>query len=277
MSGNGLGAAGDMLPAIYEVLAIDAETDDTATLSLGPCDRPIAPPEPGQFNMLWVPGVGEVPISLAGRTGDHLEHTIRAVGAVTSALCELRPGDKLGVRGPFGQGWGLDAAVGRDVLVVAGGLGLAPLRPVIQALLTDRTRFGKVAVLVGSRSPDGLLYTDEFPEWASELGARVTVDVASPGWREDVGAVTGLLPTVSTRPDREVAFVCGPEIMMRIVARAITERGTPVSDVRVSLERNMHCGIGHCGRCQLGAAFLCQDGPVVSWDVADSLLAVSGR
>lgn len=270
-------AAGAMLPVVHEVLRVDRETDDTVTLSLAARDTPLAAPDPGQFNMLWAPGVGEVPISLAGQVGDHLVHTVRAVGAVTSALCALQRGDQLGVRGPFGRGWGLEDAEGRDILIVAGGLGLAPLRPVIDAVRADRSRYGRVAVIIGSRAPDALLYTEELADWAADLDARITVDVAPPGWRGDVGAVTALLGAVTTRPDRELAFVCGPEIMMRVVANAITERGTAAEDVRVSLERNMHCGIGQCGRCQLGPLLLCQDGPVASWDEANPLLAVSGR
>jgi len=266
-----------MLPAVYEVVDSVAETADTVTLSLATSDVPMPIPAPGQFNMLWAPGVGEVPISVAGRCGDQLEHTIRSVGAVTGSLSALTSGDQLGVRGPYGRGWNLHDAHGSDVLVVAGGLGLAPLRPVVHEILADRDRYGRVAVIVGARSPDLLLYADEVAAWADQLDVRVTVDSAAPGWRGDVGSVMPLLAAVDTRPEREVAFVCGPEIMMRAVASALTERGTSPADIRVSLERNMHCGIGQCGRCQLGPMLLCQSGPVVSWAEATPLLAVVGR
>lgn len=270
-------APGPMVPAVYEVVTVVAETADTVTLELEPTVDAVPVPVPGQFNMLWVPGIGEVPISLAGIPGGHLVHTIRAVGAVTSALCAMRPGDQLGVRGPFGKGWGLERAVGRDILVVAGGLGLVPLRPLIHDVIENRREYGHVSVLVGARSPDGLVYGEEIDEWARSVDVAVTVDVAGPGWKGHVGAVTDLLPGARSRPGREVAFVCGPEIMMRVVAASVVERGTVDGDVLVSLERNMHCGIGHCGRCQLGSAFLCKDGPVVAWSETSPLLAVRGR
>jgi len=266
-----------MVPNVYEVVRFERENDDTATLELEPRDRPIAPPAPGQFNMLWVPAIGEVPISLAGVEGHRLVHTIRSVGAVTSALCELRPGDQLGVRGPFGRGWGLASAVGHDVLIVAGGLGLVPLRPLIRDLVADRDRFGEATLLVGARTPDGLVYPDELERWRGSMNVAVTVDIARSGWVGHVGVVTDLLKLSTTRPGHEIAFVCGPEIMMRVVAAAIVDRGTPAENVEVSLERNMHCGIGHCGRCQLGAAILCQDGPVVAWNSANPVLAIRGR
>ncbi len=277
VSAGATSGAGPMVPVIHRVVARRADLADTTTLTLRPVDEALPHPEPGQFNMLWVPGIGEVPLSLAGLEGDDLVHTIRNVGAVTNALCALETGDLLGVRGPFGTGWNLGRARGRDVLVVAGGLGIVPLRLVVDALVADRDQYGKVAVIIGNRSPDTLLYADRVEGWAETVEVEVTVDAASPDWSGHVGVVTELLPSVKTNPADQMALVCGPEVMMRFAAEAIIDRGTPAENVFVSLERNMHCAIGHCGRCQLGPMFVCKDGPVVPWSRVDPLLKVRGR
>jgi len=266
-----------MVPTIHRVIARHTDLADTTTLTLRPVDDALPRPLPGQFNMLWVPGIGEVPISLAGLDHNDLVHTIRNVGAVTGALCSLESGDFVGVRGPFGHGWDMERAKGHDVLVVAGGLGIVPLRPVVEALIAERARYGKVAVVIGNRSPDTLLYPDQVQQWAGPLKVEVTVDVATPDWSGHVGVVTELLTSVDTNPGDQVAFVCGPEVMMHFAAEAIVDRGTPAENVFVSLERNMHCAIGHCGRCQLGPMFVCKDGPVVPWSQADPLMKVRGR
>ncbi len=269
--------AGPMVPVIHRVVAATADLDDTTTLTVRPVDNALPRPQPGQFNMLWLPGIGEVPISLAGLDGDDLVHTIRNVGAVTDALCSLQVGDFLGVRGPFGAGWNLARARGRDVLVVAGGLGIVPLGPLVDELISDRANFGQVSVVIGNRSPDTLLYPERVKSWAESLEVEVTVDVASPDWTGHVGVVTELLTAVNTDPANQIAFVCGPEVMMRFAAEAVIDRGTPAENVLVSLERNMHCAIGHCGRCQLGPMFICKDGPVLPWSRVDPVLKARSR
>jgi NAD(P)H-flavin reductase len=270
-----------MVPARYRVVERVQELADTATLVLEPVDCSLPPMRPGQFLMLWAFGVGEVPISLAGLPdGDgRVRHTIRAVGAVTRALVAAEPGEVLGARGPFGTPWDLTAARGRDVLVVAGGIGLAPLRPVVTEVLAERDRYGHVSLLVGTRTPDLLLYADELHEWRArfDLDVLVTVDAAPPTWQGEVGVVTGLLPRAGVDPARTTAFLCGPEIMMRLTARALLASGVTPDAVQVSLERNMACAIAQCGHCQIGPVFVCREGPVFTWDRAAPLLEVRDR
>jgi anaerobic sulfite reductase subunit B len=203
-----------------------------------------------------------------------LVQTIRAVGAVTRALCAASPGDMIGVRGPFGTDWGLSIADGRDVLIVAGGIGLAPLRPVVLAALDQRARYDRVVLLVGARSPDDLIFTRELDTWRRrDADVRVTVDHGIAGWTGQVGLVTRLIDGAIEDPADTAAFVCGPEIMMRLCSEALVNRGVAASDIRVSLERNMRCGAALCGHCQLGPLLLCRDGPVVNYADAAPLAA----
>ncbi|MGW7520962.1 FAD/NAD(P)-binding protein [Streptomyces sp. NPDC054796] len=262
-------AAGPPVP--HRVTWRRRESPDTVTFALEPVNTGLEPFAPGQFAMLYAFGVGEIPVSVSGLPGRGLVHTVRAVGAVSGALCRVRRGDVVGVRGPFGTGWELGTAVGQDLLVVAGGIGLAPLRPLVEAALADPDAYGRLNVLVGARDPDGLLYPRQLRAWA---GARVqvTVDRPAAGWTGHVGVVTGLLGTAVFEPSRTTAFVCGPEVMIRATARELREAGLPAPRVRVSLERNMRCATGHCGHCQLGPVLLCRDGPVIGWDRAEPLL-----
>jgi NAD(P)H-flavin reductase len=231
--------------------------------------------------MLTAFGVGEVPISVSG-LGDsgggrarRLEHTLRAVGAVTRALHAAPPGSLIGVRGPFGTSWDVASAAGRDIVIVAGGIGLAPLRPVVLSALADRSRYGRIVLLAGARTPGDLLYADELERWRRDgVEVAVTVDRADSGWSGEVGVVTTLIEPAGLAPDNSVAFVCGPDVMMRFTADALAARGIPVSRIRVSLERNMRCGVGWCGHCQLGPLLVCRDGPVVSYDRAAALMRV---
>lgn len=232
--------------------------------------------QPGQFNMLTVFGVGEVPISLSGdpAAGDRLIHTIRAVGPVSSALAGMRPGSIVGLRGPFGTGWPVAEAVGRDVLVVAGGLGLAPLRPVLYELLARRGQYGRIALLYGTRSPDDILFRREIESWARRgtIDLHVTVDHAASGWKGKVGVVTTLLPRAKYDPQQTVAFVCGPEIMMRLTIDALGASGVGDEAIYLSMERNMKCAVALCGRCQLHSVLVCRDGPVFRHDRLRGLL-----
>jgi anaerobic sulfite reductase subunit B len=265
-----------MRPARYVVTGRHAETRDTVTLMLRPTGNPIVPPRPGQFTMLYAFGVGEVPVSISGfHRGVILVQTIRAVGAVTRALCAASPGDMIGVRGPFGTDWGLSIADGRDVLIVAGGIGLAPLRPVVLAALDQRARYDRVVLLVGARSPEDLVFTRELETWRRRgADVRVTVDHGHGGWDGHVGLVTGLIEQAIDDPADTAAFVCGPEIMMRLCADMLAHCGVPATGIRVSLERNMRCGTALCGHGQLGPLLLCRDGPVVSYAEAAPLVTI---
>jgi anaerobic sulfite reductase subunit B len=266
-----------MRPSRYLVAARIQETYDTVTLLLRPVDDPIQVPRPGQFTMLYAFGVGEVPVSVSGigdPPGQVLVQTIRAVGAVTRALCAATPGDMIGVRGPFGTDWGVSGAAGRDMLIVAGGIGLAPLRPVLLAALADRAR-GRVVLLVGARSPADLVFTRELEAWRRRgADVRVTVDHGDADWDGRVGLVTGLIKDAIADPAATTAFVCGPEIMTRLTGQALVDAGLPARDIRVSLERNMRCGVALCGHCQLGPLLVCRDGPVVSYAEAAPPLAI---
>ncbi len=264
-----------MTPVRYRVVDRRQETLDTASLVLAPVDAPLARPRPGQFTMVYAFGVGEVPVSVSGLTGpDRIVHTVRAVGAVTRALTDSATGRMLGLRGPYGTDWGLPVAPGTDLVVVGGGIGLAPLRPVIRHAVAERSRYRSVTVLIGARTPADLLYPDEYEDWrAAGIDVRVTVDRADGRWRGPVGVVTTLFDD-ALDPARTTGFVCGPEVMTRFAARALTDRRVPADRVRVSLERNMRCGTVLCGHCQLGPLLVCRDGPVVGWDVAGPLLAV---
>lgn len=265
----------DTVPVPYQVVRVAAETADTATITLEPVTSSLPRFAAGQFAMVYAFGVGDIPLSACGIDGHRLSHTIRAVGAVSGALRRLRPGATVGVRGPFGTNWELPAAAGHDLLVVAGGIGLAPLRPLIREVLADPERYDRLSVLIGARTPRDLLYTDETDEWRT-AGARVLVTVDRPdtAWRGDVGVVSTLLERSDFTPDRTTAFVCGPEVMIRATAHELAHRGLAPDRIRISLERTMHCGTGHCGHCQLGPLLLCRDGPVVPWTQAQPSLLV---
>jgi NAD(P)H-flavin reductase len=267
---------GAMVPRAFVVRHREAETADTWTLTLAPAAGKPPTIGAGQFMMVYVFGIGEVPISVSGtpeRPGP-VVLTVRAVGAVTEAICASEPGAVLGLRGPFGSTWPVAGATGADVVVVAGGIGLAPLRPVVLHALAHRRDFGRVVVLYGARTPDDLLYTSELEDWRTGAAVHVTVDAAEPGWQGTVGVVPKLLPRAELDPASAVAFVCGPEIMMRFTVEALRERGLPPERIHISLERNMRCGVGHCGHCQLGPTLICRDGPVYSYATAAPWLEV---
>jgi NAD(P)H-flavin reductase len=265
-----------MAPSPYVLRERSAETADTWTLALEAVDGPGPAIAPGQFVMVYAFGIGEVPISVSGPA--HREGpvvlTVRAVGAVTRAICASRPGAVLGLRGPFGTSWPIGGSSGADVVVVAGGIGLAPLRPVVLHALEHRSDFDRVVVLYGARTPDDLLFPAELSGWSAEAAVDVTVDAAKPGWAGKVGVVPKLLPRAEFDAASAVAFVCGPEIMMRYTIEALLARGVPPERIHVSLERNMRCGVGHCGHCQLGPTLICRDGPVYTYAEASPWLEV---
>jgi len=268
-----------MAPEPLPIQRVQREVRDSFTLHFDVSGRPGGFPfAPGQFNMIYAFGAGEVPISISGdpsRPGE-LVHTIRAVGAVTQALKKLRRGDVVGLRGPFGQPWPLAENRGLDLLIIGGGLGFAPLRSVVLYALSHREEFGRVALLVGARTPEELLYQRELARWAKDprLQVLVTADRASPGWTGPVGVVPALIPMAQFDPTRTAAFVCGPEIMMRFTVRELNRRGLPDERISLSMERNMKCALGFCGHCQLGPQFVCKDGPVLRYDKIRWLFSV---
>lgn len=268
--------ADPMTPRPYSVKQFVRDTHDTFTLRL---QRRSGGPElafaPGQFNMLYVFGVGEVPISISGDPSKPktLVHTTRAVGTVTRAMSLLKRGDVLGVRGPFGSPWPIEESKGKDVVLVAGGIGLAPLRPAVYQLLSQREKYGKIVLLYGTRSPDDILFKSELEQWRSrfDFDVFVTVDRGIGDWRGSVGVVTTLINRAPFDPSSAVAFLCGPEVMMRFTVMELQKRGIPMDRTYLSLERNMKCAIGFCGHCQFGPAFVCKDGPVFRHDAIKEL------
>jgi NAD(P)H-flavin reductase len=263
--------ADPMATSIFVIKRVIKDTHDTFTLELVAKKRSEKRPYlPGQFNMLYVYGVGEVPISISGNPGDLdlLVHTTRAVGTVTKAMRKLKVGDSIGVRGPYGTSWPVDKASGADVVIVAGGIGLAPLRPVIYYLLDHRDKFNKIVLLYGTRTPDDILYKNELKKWRGrfDIETHITVDRAVGAWQGNVGVVTTLIGKAPFDPMNSLAMVCGPEIMMRFTALALQKRGVSDDKIYVSMERNMKCGIGLCGHCQMGSEFVCKDGPVYNYD-----------
>ena len=259
------------VPTLRTIARVDRELADVFTWTLPTPDGFAF--RPGQFNMLYVHGVGEVPISISGDPADpsHLVHTIRAVGSVTRVMEGLTAGATVGVRGPFGTPWPVDELKGKDVLVIAGGLGVAPLRPAILHLLAHRADYGRIVILVGARTPADLLYRAQLERWRGRFDIRLEAIVdraAGDGagtWYGPVGVVTKLLDGVPVEPD-DAVLACGPEIMMRFVARELEARGLPRSALWLSLERSMKCGMALCGHCQLGGSFVCKDGPVYRYD-----------
>jgi NAD(P)H-flavin reductase len=260
----------------YRIESVRRETHDTYTFELkranGAGGLRFAA---GQFNMLYVFGVGEVPISISGDPNrpERLVHTTREVGAVTRALRGLKRGQVLGVRGPYGTQWPVEQGMGSDVVIVAGGIGLAPLRPALYQLIAHREKYGKVVLLYGARTPDEILYQRELAQWRAQfdLEVHVTVDRAMGGWRGNVGVVTTLIPKAPFDPSSTLAFVCGPEIMMRFTVLELKRRGVAPQNMFISMERNMKCGIGFCGHCQFGPGFVCKDGPVFPYDHVKNL------
>ncbi len=272
---------GPMVPRRFRLLSNRKDTHDTHTLELEPMDGGPLEFAAGQFTMLQAFGVGEVPISISGDpvgSGEAgagpLVHTIRDVGGVTSALVRAEPGLVMGVRGPFGTSWDVTDSKGRDVVIITGGIGLAPLRPAILEVLADRDAYNNVVLLYGARTPADILYGDELRKWEGLRGVdvEVTVDNGPYDWRGRVGFVTQLIKRAEFDPTNTLALVCGPEVMMRASATGLADRGVPASEIRLSLERNMKCGIGLCGHCQLRELFACVDGPVLTYERLESLM-----
>jgi len=260
--------ADPMLPNAAVVRSIKPEAYGISTFFLEFQDPVIAAAyrfAPGQFNMLYLPGFGEVAISVSSDPNhpQTLGHTIRYAGSVTRAMGRLMVGDIIGVRGPYGSSWPMERARGKDLLIVTGGIGLAPLRPLILAVLSNRTNYGRVTLMYGGRTPPDLLYTGEFEDWQrGGVEVHVTVDRADENWRGQVGVVPMLFYRIRIDHPRTLVLTCGPEIMMRFVIYEALARRVPKESIFISMERNMKCAVGHCGHCQFGPYFVCRDGPV---------------
>jgi len=267
----------EMVPRLFRLVGRHQDTADTFTILLEPHDGVPLDFIPGQYTMLSAFGVGEVPISVSGdaHVPGPLQHTVRDVGAVTHALARASVGDMLGVRGPYGTGWEVADGQGRDVVFVAGGIGLAPLRPAVLEVLSHRADYGRVVLLYGARSPEELLFVDELRLWEDQgMEVLVTVDYGRESWTGRVGLVTKLIPRAGFDPRSTLALICGPEVMMRHTAMALVGRGVRASRIRVSLERNMRCGVGLCGHCQFRELFICVDGAVLPYAQVSALLGL---
>lgn len=252
------------------------ETTDTFSLHLESVDPLFTLNfKPGQFNMVYVFGVGEVPISISSDPGNPkvLVHTTREVGVVTRVMHKLKVGQMVGIRGPYGTEWPMEQAKMHDVVLVAGGIGLAPLRPCLYHILSHREDYGRVVLLYGTRSPEDIIFVKELAKWRSlfDMDVLITVDRATEDWRGVVGVVTRLIPRAPFDPRETVAMVCGPEIMMRFSVQELINRGVSANNIYVSMERNMKCGVGHCGHCQLRGEFVCKDGPVYPYSKIEPL------
>jgi len=253
---------------------IKDQTNDTRTYTIGMPGGKTFEFQPGQFNMVSLTGFGEAPISISSDPHNKgtFDHTIRAVGSITNALEKFKPGEVIGIRGPFGNAWPVEEARGKNVLFVTGGIGLAPLRPFIMQMFRERDSFGKIQILYGAREPGEMLFTDEFGEWRKQPDTELhlTVDKVPDGrkWEHTVGVVTVLYEVAELNPANTIAVTCGPEIMMRFVCRGLLKKGFFAPQIYLSLERRMKCGVGKCGHCQLGPRFVCKDGPVFRYDEA---------
>ena len=240
--------------------------------------------KPGQFNMIYYWGIGEVPVSVASlpvRSGGStiIEHTVRSVGVVTKSIIEkARTGSILGVRGPYGNGWPIDKHEDMNIVIVAGGIGLAPLRPVIKYIEKNRRKYRDIYILYGARSPIDMLYRYELPNYSKIPGVKVLLssDVRVEGWNHHVGFVTDLVKNIELKPEETVSYVCGPEVMMKVAVRRLLEKGFRKENIYLSLERRMRCGVGLCGTCQFGHYFVCKDGPVFPYSEVEDYLWIEG-
>ncbi len=266
-----------MFPVPVQIVAVREENFNTRTFTMCIEDRTARELYrwiPGQFNMIYVPGVGEAAISISSdpQETETIGHTIRVVGSVTRAISRMGEGGVVGLRGPFGRGWPLEDLREGDVVLVAGGIGIAPLRPVVYWLLQNRDRFRRVMLLYGCRTPEDRLYREELDQWTedSAIDVLVTVDNATAGWVGPVGVVTRLLQRIKVSAEKTTVFVCGPRMLNRAAAWGFLQLHVPPERVYLSLERNMHCGFGQCGHCQYGPKFVCKDGPVFALsEIAD--------
>jgi sulfhydrogenase subunit gamma (sulfur reductase) len=258
------------VPIMARVLKVEQMTELEKLFTLELPDGRHLGNEPGQFVQVSMFGIGEAPISISSspsRSNGSFEMCVRNVGDVTRALHQTGPGDLVGIRGPFGHAFPLDKMKGKDILLAAGGLGLAPLRSLINQVLDERHFFGRVIILYGTKRPAEILFKDELLEWAQreDVEFYMTVDRGDDSWRGHVGVITTLFPRVTLNPRNTVAATCGPPIMYRFVLMELLGKGIPDSQIYLSLERRMKCGVGKCGHCQINQLYCCQDGPVFTY------------
>ena len=271
------------LPWEAEVVERVQESDSIFTLRLRLTD-PEARNQyrfvPGQFNMVYLYGVGEVAISIVSdpESDALLDHTIRAVGRVTHGLARLQAGERIGIRGPFGRGWPMPLAEGRDVFIVTGGLGCAPVVAVINYVLARRARFGRICIVQGVKHAEDMIWRERYAEWSAHPDVQVLLAAEHGGvlWPWHVGLVTELFDQAVVEPSRTIVMMCGPEGMMRAAAKGLMQRGIAPAEIYLSMERNMQCGVGHCGHCQFGGSFICRNGPVYRYSEVQALLGVKG-
>jgi len=261
------------LPSMATVKEVRPETPDISTFVVtfdDPTLRESFTYRAGQFAEMSVFGVGECPIGIASSptSKGFLEFCVRAVGTVTNAIHDLEAGDKVGVRGPLGNSWPIEEIEGKDLLFIGGGIGLPPLRSLIRYVLDNRDRYGAVEIVYGARSPQDLVYKDELREWDErpDVAFYVTVDVGDETWDGPVGFVPPFLKEINPSPENKVAFTCGPPIMIKLVVDALEEMGYADADIVTTLEMKMKCGVGKCGRCNIGDKYICRDGPVFSFE-----------
>ena len=228
--------------------------------------------KPGQFNMLYAFGLGEAPISISSIRKDLLEHTVRAAGDVTNWLFNLKEGDYLGLRGPYGSHFPVEDCKGKDIVLLGGGLGLADIKPVVEYIIAHRKDYGRVYLLMGFKDPNGILYREDQKEWARYVDTLLIVGKASEGWTGRVGLITDLIHEVEIKPENTVAMMCGPEGMMIACSDILSSFGVKKENIYLSLERHMKCAVGTCGHCQLGWTFVCKDGPIFPYSVLERLL-----
>lgn len=266
-----------LMPALYQVNTITHEASDVFTLTLTAKEDPKGMPfSPGQFNMLYHFGYGEAPISISGDPANPnvLIHTIRAVGSVTQRMQELKSGDEIGVRGPFGSDWPL-VKKQCDVLVIAGGIGLAPLRPALLNLASHKDQYRNITLLYGTRNPNDIIFKKDLENWQKQgIKIETTVDYADVNWQGRVGVVTSLIKKNIKEPKNTLVFICGPEVMIKYAIQELLGASVEEKHVFISLERHMQCAVGFCGRCQYGPYFLCKDGPIFSYEKLQKWLMI---
>lgn len=271
------------LPIEAEIIECSHETSSIFTLHLSFIERHrhhLFAFHPGQFNMVYLYGVGEVAISIVSDPDEKhvISHTIRAIGRVTKALQKLKPGDRVGIRGPYGRGWPLHKVHGKDIVIVTGGLGCAPTVSIINYILARRSHFGNLKILQGVKHSDDFIFRKQYEIWqqAPYTEIHIAADQAGPKWPWSIGYVTDMIDILDLKPENTIAMMCGPEMMMHTAIHALNQKGISENDIYLSMERNMECGIGQCGHCQYGGLFVCKDGPIFAYPEIKALFNVAG-
>lgn len=271
------------LPYEAEIIERIQESPSIFTLGLRFTDQNLQKKylfQPGQFNMLYCYGVGEVPISIVSDPDDNTlyNHTIRTVGRVTRSLAQLKAGDRIGVRGPYGQGWPIEKALGKDIVIVTGGLGCAPVVALINYITERRTQFGKLIILQGVKHSDDFIFKKRYERWKKEFQAEIYIaaDRAGGSWPWYTGRVTDMIHDLTLNAENTIAMLCGPEIMMSVAAKELLNKNMDEQAIYLSMERNMECALGHCGHCQYGGLFICKNGPVLAYSRIKPLFGKAG-